>query len=163
LEDPTGALTDILLYHVVAAKAMSTDLSDGQMITTVFGKDVTVKITSEGVYINDAMVTVADIEAENGVVHVIDAVLNPTITNISALENEITFSIYPNPATNFIRINSSAGVDKLSILDISGRVVTQFSNLNLTEAIDISGFRTGMYLVTIESGSSVNTKKLIVR
>jgi hypothetical protein len=109
------------------------------------------------------MVTVADIEAENGVVHVIDAVLNPTITNISALENEITFSIYPNPATNFIRINSSAGVDKLSILDISGRVVTQFSNLNLTEAIDISGFRTGMYLVTIESGSSVNTKKLIVR
>ncbi len=55
LADPSGALTDILLYHVVAAKAMSSDLSDGQMIETVFGKDVTVKITSEGVYINEAM------------------------------------------------------------------------------------------------------------
>ncbi len=79
LADPSGALTDILLYHVVAAKAMSSDLSDGQMITTVFGKDVTVKITADGVYINDAMVTVADLEADNGVVHVIDAVLIPSL------------------------------------------------------------------------------------
>ncbi|MBK6283568.1 MAG: fasciclin domain-containing protein [Draconibacterium sp.] len=78
LEDPTGALTDILLYHVVAGKAMSTDLSDGQMIETVLGKDITVKITAEGVYINNAMVTVSDLEAENGVVHVIDAVLLPS-------------------------------------------------------------------------------------
>ena len=78
LEDPSGALTDILLYHVVAGKAMSTDLSDGQMIETVFGKDIKVTITADGVYINDAMVSVADIEAENGVVHVIDAVLIPS-------------------------------------------------------------------------------------
>ncbi len=78
LEDPTGTLTDILLYHVVSGKAMSTDLSDGQMIETVLGKDITVKITAEGVFINNAMVTVADLEAENGVVHVIDAVLAAT-------------------------------------------------------------------------------------
>ncbi len=77
LDDPSGDLTDILLYHVVAAKAMSGDLSDGQEIATVFGDNITVTINNGGVFINDSQVTVADLEAENGVVHVIDAVLLP--------------------------------------------------------------------------------------
>ncbi|TVR68265.1 MAG: fasciclin domain-containing protein [Marinilabiliales bacterium] len=77
LEDPSGALTDILLYHVVATKAMSGSLSNGMKVPTVFGDELTISITQEGVFINDAKVTVADIEAENGVVHVIDAVLIP--------------------------------------------------------------------------------------
>jgi len=80
LEDPSGDLTDILLYHVYAGEALSSDLSDGQVISTVLGKDITVAITSEGVFINDAQVTVADIETDNGVVHVIDAVLIPSTT-----------------------------------------------------------------------------------
>jgi len=74
------ALTDILTYHVVGGKAMSTDLSDGQMIATVNGKEIEVTINEEGVFINNAKVTVADIEADNGVVHVIDAVLLPPVT-----------------------------------------------------------------------------------
>ena len=82
LADPSGDLTDILAYHAVAGKALSTDLSDGQMITTVNGKDVTVTINDDGVFINDAQVTVADIETDNGVVHVIDAVLLPPSNTI---------------------------------------------------------------------------------
>ncbi|MBS2099322.1 fasciclin domain-containing protein, partial [Carboxylicivirga linearis] len=82
LEDPEGTLTQILLYHVVGSKAMSTDLSDGDMIVTLQGKEVEIKIMDGKVYINDAMVTVADIEADNGVVHVIDAVLLPPTTTV---------------------------------------------------------------------------------
>jgi len=77
LADPTGALADVLLYHVVSGAVLSGTLTDGQIVPTLFGQDVTVTIVDGNVMINDAMVTVADIEAENGVVHVIDAVLVP--------------------------------------------------------------------------------------
>ena len=50
LADPSGALTDILLYHVIGAKVMSTDLSDGQMAETLLGKDVKVTINNDGVF-----------------------------------------------------------------------------------------------------------------
>lgn len=78
LADSRGALTDILLYHTLSGKAMSSDLTDGQKIITVQGKKTTVTINEDGVFIDNAKVTVADIEADNGVVHVIDAVLIPS-------------------------------------------------------------------------------------
>ena len=70
-------LTDILKHHVVGATVMSSALSNNQVVTTLLGTDVTVTITGGNVYIDNAMVTVADIVADNGVVHVIDAVLLP--------------------------------------------------------------------------------------
>ncbi|MGR3600469.1 MAG: fasciclin domain-containing protein [Heliomarina sp.] len=69
-------LVSILTYHVVPSKVMSTDLSDGMTATTVQGGDLTVDL-SDGVKINDATVTSADIEASNGVIHVVDTVILP--------------------------------------------------------------------------------------
>ncbi|MEL7221659.1 MAG: fasciclin domain-containing protein, partial [Bacteroidota bacterium] len=78
LADPTGRLADILLYHVIGAEVPSTALEDGQMAMTLQGQEVTVGIDGMNIMINGAMVTVEDIPASNGVVHVIDAVLLPT-------------------------------------------------------------------------------------
>lgn len=77
LEDPTGALANILLFHVASGKAYSKDLSDGQKIATLQGENVMVKFKEGKAYINGAMVSMADIKADNGVVHVIDAVIIP--------------------------------------------------------------------------------------
>lgn len=78
LKDPTGDLASILLYHVVGASAKSTDLSNGQKIVTLNGSEVTASISDGNVYIDKAMVITADIETDNGVIHVIDAVIIPT-------------------------------------------------------------------------------------
>ncbi len=75
LEDPE-ALAAILTYHVVPGKVMSTDLSDNMMATTVNGADVTI-MTEGGVTVDGANVVTPDIEASNGVIHVIDAVILP--------------------------------------------------------------------------------------
>jgi SAM-dependent methyltransferase len=61
LQDPTGDLANILLYHVLGQTALSTDLENGMMVQTLQGTDVTVTINGSGVFINDAQVTVADI------------------------------------------------------------------------------------------------------
>ena len=83
------ALTDILKYHVVGDSVMSSMLSNGQTVTTLEGSDVTVTINGGNVYIENAMVTVADIVGDNGVVHVIDAVLlPPTPSNINELKSD---------------------------------------------------------------------------
>ncbi|MBN2905289.1 MAG: fasciclin domain-containing protein [Rhodobacteraceae bacterium] len=69
-------LTAILTYHVVPGKVMSGDLTDGMMAATVEGSEVTIG-TMGGVTVDGANVTTADIEASNGVIHVIDAVILP--------------------------------------------------------------------------------------
>ncbi len=75
LED-TDTLTSILTYHVVPGAVMSSDLSDGMEAETVQGQTVTIG-TEGGVTVEGANVVTADIEASNGVIHVIDAVIMP--------------------------------------------------------------------------------------
>jgi transforming growth factor-beta-induced protein len=71
-------LTDILLYHVVSGKVMSSDVVNLTTAPTVLGKDVTVKVQDGKVFLNDTVeVIITDIETSNGVIHVIDAVLLP--------------------------------------------------------------------------------------
>ena len=70
------ALTDILLYHVVAGQVPSSDVAGLSSAETLLGQPVVVS-TADGVRINDAQVVLADVEASNGVIHVVDTVLLP--------------------------------------------------------------------------------------
>ena len=69
-------LKDILTYHVVAGKVMSADVAGLTSAKTVQGKELSID-TKDGVKVNEAKVIKADIEADNGVIHVIDSVLIP--------------------------------------------------------------------------------------
>ena len=69
-------LTDILTYHVVSGRVTAADVSKLTEAATVNGQQVKIDTTS-GVKINNATVTTADVEASNGVIHIIDSVLLP--------------------------------------------------------------------------------------
>lgn len=70
-------LAEILTYHVVPGELTSSELSDGQMLETVQGDSLEVGVSDGSVTVNGASVVAADVEASNGVVHVIDEVLLP--------------------------------------------------------------------------------------
>jgi len=71
------ALTDILLYHVVSGKVMAEEVLALQEAGTLLGENVSIRVEDGNVYINDSLVIITDIAADNGVIHVIDTVLLP--------------------------------------------------------------------------------------
>lgn len=68
----------ILLHHVAIGHVNSSDITDGMVVTMASGYDVVLTTTASGVMVNNATVTTADVQATNGVIHVIDAVIAPT-------------------------------------------------------------------------------------
>jgi uncharacterized surface protein with fasciclin (FAS1) repeats len=83
LPENIAVLTAILTYHVVAGKVMSTDVTTGDA-ATVEGSTLALD-TMSGVMVNDATVIAADVEASNGVIHVIDKVLVPPTVDLASL------------------------------------------------------------------------------
>ena len=77
-------LTQILTYHVVAGEVMSSDIEPGD-VPTVEGEDLTIAVTDGTVTVNGATVEAADVEASNGVIHVIDEVLVPPNVDVASL------------------------------------------------------------------------------
>ncbi len=110
---PESVIERLLKYHVIAgASLMSTDLTDGQMAATLLGADdkITVGISGTAVKINQANVTTANIEASNGVVHIVDAVLVPSLE--ASIVNTIVEPAYFNK--NFSTL--TAAVVKANLL-----------------------------------------------
>ncbi|ELR72009.1 hypothetical protein C900_02004 [Fulvivirga imtechensis AK7] len=145
---PEDVVKRILQYHVVAGAALaSTDLSDGQTASTVLSNNdqITVGISGSTVTVNNATVTTADVEASNGIVHIIDAVLVPgleesilnTIVEPAYFSNDFSIltaavveadllSVLIDPAANYTLFApnddafEAAGVTALEGLDLAG-------------------------------------------
>ena len=73
-----AGLDDVLTYHVLGDEVHSQKFLDGEMLRTLEQKYVTVRIAGKDILINSAKVTTADVQASNGVIHIIDAVLLPS-------------------------------------------------------------------------------------
>jgi len=104
-------LTDILTYHVVSGTVDSAQALASVLATTLQGSDV--KVTSDGtdVFINNAKVTMANIEASNGMVHVIDAVLLPpgNIVDIAVADPQFSTLVAAVTAADLVDTLSGAG------------------------------------------------------
>lgn len=90
LEDPEGALKEVLLYHVIPDKLMAEDIAKMGSSVTAQGQSVTFTVGGNNIMVNDANVVAADIEACNGVIHVIDKVIIPAASEDAMAEAETT-------------------------------------------------------------------------
>ena len=152
-------LAEILLYHVVGGTVLSSDLVNGS-VPTLNGQTVMVDLTA-GVMINSANVTTADLTTGNGVVHVIDAVLVPDLSDLD--EGKILeFKVYPNPASDNIKIDVlDNNFDQAMIYDMNGRIILDISLENFN-SIDISLIESGIYILGLRSNDQMITQKLQV-
>jgi uncharacterized surface protein with fasciclin (FAS1) repeats/plastocyanin len=158
LADPI-LLNAILTYHVAAGNVLSTDLTDGMEIATLNGASVTVSIMGGTVMINDATVTVADLVADNGVVHVIDAVLLPP-TGVQEAST-IAVDVFPNPASDVINLRAELmSNDRVVATDAQGRIT--FDGV-ATPSVDVSAWAAGLYtLSVVRDGVPVFTTRVAI-
>ena len=77
LPENKDKLVEILTYHVVAGKVTAAEVVTLQSAQTANGSDVTIRVVDETVFINDSRIVATDIEASNGVIHVVDTVILP--------------------------------------------------------------------------------------
>lgn len=102
-------LQDVLLYHVLGSEVRSTDLVDGMSATTLNGEDIIINLdpprvnTNSNILVDDGLV---DIEATNGVIHAVDAVLTPT-----SVTSNVVDIIAGNPdLSTLVRAVTAAGL-----------------------------------------------------
>jgi len=86
LADPSGALTNILLQHVVNGVADGSNIFDGMKISNLAGENLEISTTG-GLSVEGITISVADIKASNGVVHVIDAVISKPASVVDIIVN----------------------------------------------------------------------------
>merc|ERR1712178_123177 len=111
-------LVDLLTYHVASGDVHAKDLMDMQMLKTVEGKNVTVRTEGKTILIDSSKVTTADVQASNGVVHIIDAVLMPsnapkpvskTIVDLAVATPELSTPVTALKAEELVKTLSSKG------------------------------------------------------
>jgi transforming growth factor-beta-induced protein len=153
-------LQDVLLYHVVGATVLSTDLVSGP-VTMLSGSDVQVDLTN-GVMINTATVTLADVTADNGVVHVIDEVLLENTANLQSEELDVV-DIYPNPATEYIVVSTpKTEALTISIFSTDGKMVHSQNVMSNDTLVNIEELNSGQYIIKVECKNSTIIKNLLI-
>ena len=163
-------LTNILLHHVVSGNVLSTDLANGEVATlNPDGADVTVDL-SNGVMIDNAKVTTADLKADNGVVHVIDAVLVPSYDDVTEIainsddhkilvealiEADLVGTLQGDGPFTVFAPTDAAFADALSTLGITKAEL--FADKNNLKNILLNHVVSGKVLSTDLSNGEVNT------
>lgn len=153
-------LADVLLYHVVSGDVDSGDLVNGP-VPTLNGSDIIVDL-SNGVMINDAMVSSPDLEADNGMVHVIDGVLLPPTAGIN--KNELNgFDVFPNPTADFINVKvEDFDLKDVSILNNVGQVVKVTPLTSNETRINVLDLAPGNYTIVVQGQGESKYERLII-
>ena len=168
LTDPTGDLQKILQYHVLASEVFSTDLTDGQVATTLLGQDISVGIDANGaVTINgNALVIAADITTLNGVVHVLNNVLLPDLTSVKDL-SKVNLNIFPNPTTDFVTVDlPTEMIDQnveIQLIGTQGNVLKTWRTNDVNPSLDVTDYSTGTYFILLRTDKNYAISTVVIK
>ncbi len=179
----TDRLTDILTYHVVAGAVTSDVVVTLPSAETLNGASVEITVEGGSVMVDGASVTVVDIEATNGIIHVIDAVLLPeplpTVVDIATGSDDFTtlvaalsaadlvgtlqgdgpFTVFAPTNAAFEALPSGVVDDLLADVDLLTRVLTYHVTPDLVTSTEVVGLSTAPTLngkdiaVSVDGGS----------
>lgn len=142
LLDPANQslLAKVLAYHVLSGEVRAADLTDGAMVATLEGSDVTIDLSGATPMVNGAAITSTDIEADNGVVHLIDTVLteNLDIVDVAVL----------NGFSTLVDLVQQAGLETTLRGDNGGNGYTVFAPTDAAFA-QLSSVPSGQALVDV--------------
>jgi uncharacterized surface protein with fasciclin (FAS1) repeats/plastocyanin len=146
LQEPEGQLKQILLYHVVSGKVMAADVVKLTKATTLEGSDLTITVTDGKVKVNDANVIITDIEASNGVIHVIDAVLIPPVPPTPTPTATPTATPTPQPSVT-ITFNRDLTVTPGTtvVVPVGGKVIWKNDDPFKPHGVVAVNLQTGKY------------------
>lgn len=165
-------LSEGLLLHVVGDLLASTDLQDGDLLMTLAGDPVLVEISEESVNVGGAAVVQADIAADNGILHLMGAILTPyiegctdedacnydddaTVDDGSCYELEVTTSTVDNVCVDgedgIIYVDVANAPDAILLGDYQGQQVFE------SEDGVFSGLLSGTYVIHVEDTAGCTT------
>ncbi len=167
LDDPTGLLTQVLLYHVLGSTVLSTDITGDVSPETLQGETIAITLDGGNVFVNDAQVTVPDLVADNGVVHVINGVLVPTIISVGEVAVDANrMQVYPNPAGEAVTVVHDFEVSErpiVQVYDFGGKLVYQETTTTEGQVrFDVSMLPAGLYLITVSTKDRIAFDKLMI-
>ena len=77
--------------------------------------------------------------------------------------NDVVFEIYPNPATEYVRISADSNIESLIVFSIDGNVVYSENLYKEETTIDVTAFAKGSYIIRMISNDKVFIRRIIVR
>jgi len=82
-------------------------------------------------------------------------------SNVRTLDRNL-FKVYPNPAKNEITVSSNENLSKVTIYDVTGKVMFSTSDVNLNSTVNVSAFSRGIYMVEVLTDNKTSVKRLIL-
>ncbi len=128
------ALTDVLLYHVVAGEVNAETVVGLESATTVQGSDISIEVRDGSVFLNDSIqVIITDIQASNGIIHVIDGVLLPPMPEPEMTNIRVAHFSPDTPAVD-VFVNGEAAIEGLEFPTITDWIQLPAASYNIAVA-----------------------------
>ncbi|MCS3668547.1 putative surface protein with fasciclin (FAS1) repeats [Salinibacter ruber] len=136
LTEDSDMLSEVLTYHVVPGKALTSgQITDGQTVETMAGDSLTLHVNNESVRANDASVTTPNLEGTNGVVHLVDGVLLETVDAVDRTKLTPRLSIFGDLVEQS-ELTAALRQDNLTVFSPTNQVVLDALDENENDEID---------------------------